>query len=379
MRKIGIRTVYNINNYGSSLQAYALSSIIQEQGFFPVIIEESRQGLEKIIRKGFRGIKFILTGLFHKDAFEQYIKIKNSINRVSEKTKKLFQEFNQKHFYVESFPYSKLKKIATSDDYCAFICGSDQVWGVAGPYIPPINFLKFAPQNKRIAYAPSFGVSNIPHYKIRTIKKFLNGFDKISIREQEGARIIKQLTGKQAVVALDPTLLVDKNFWNQVAEKNDINKPYILCYFLNAPSPKVIEYIRLIKEELNIDILFLPYPHPKLQEIGRQVEVSPFGFLDLVNRASFMLTDSFHGVAFAINLNVPFLVFERQYGHDFNQSSRIFSILNITKLQNRWIDKDTVFNKKMLELDFRQANNLLETERQKSYDFLIEAIKAVGR
>ncbi|HEY8424158.1 MAG TPA: polysaccharide pyruvyl transferase family protein [Clostridia bacterium] len=377
MKKIAIRTLYK-NNYGSSLQAYALISLIKKQGFIPIIIEEKSNGLEKCVRKGFRGINFILTGLFHKDVFEQYKKIKTANKTLPQKTLKLFNDFYVSNFKIENMTYSQLKKIAKSDEYYAFVCGSDQIWGVSGPYISPINFLQFAPKYKRITYAPSFGVSNIPKYRQKTIKRYLKDFNNISIREYEGARIIKELTGKDAFVALDPTLLMEKNFWLKVAEKNNINKPYILCYFLNEPSSKAIEYVKMVKNELQFDVLFLPYSYSQLQDLGEQIEVSPFGFLDLINHAAFMLTDSFHGMAFAINFNVPFFIFERQYGHNFNQSSRIFSLLKITKLQDRWIDENRVFNKDMLNMDFSEANYLLQIERQKSYDYLMNSIKSIG-
>lgn len=377
MKKIGLITFYNNYNYGSSLQAYVLTELLKDEDYLPIILQLEKNGLEHIIRKAFRIIEFLVKGIIHKDIIKQFFVFKNMKNEVPENLKKYFEEFNVQYFKIERFSYSKLKKIGRDENYFAFICGSDQIWGFSNPYLPPINYLRFAPKYKRITYAPSFGVSEIPKYRKKNLTRYLNGFTQISIREQSGAKIIKDLTGKDAFFALDPTLLVNKEFWVNKAEPQNLKKKYILCYFLNEPSEKALEYINDVKTSMEIDVLYLPYQYNKLKDIGEYLEVTPFGFVDLINNASVMLTDSFHGVAFAINLNIPFFVFDRQYGHSYNQSARVSSILNITQLEDRWIDETKAYNKIMLGMDFNNANSILEIERKKSMNYLLNSLNKV--
>src|SRR5699024_3680826 len=106
-----------------------------------------------------------------------------------------------------------LKRIGNSDDYVAFITGSDQVWG--GHFVEQTygNFLEFAPKKKRISYAASFGSNKIANYNVSKYRKGVNGIKSISVREDAGVEVIKQLTGQEVVKMPDPTILLSIDEW----------------------------------------------------------------------------------------------------------------------------------------------------------------------
>lgn len=378
---IGLVTVYKLNNYGSSLQAFALKSYLEAQGYDVFVIMRQDKSRIFIINKLYKYVKFFIKLFKYPMLFKKYADLKNIPRTIdlSNKAKLGFQQFTIDYLNEKIFNYYELKKMSKENHIRALICGSDQIWSVTSLDLNPVNFLRFAPKFKRIAYAPSFGVSEIPKYQIALLKKYLKGFDYISIREQQGAKIIKDLIDKNVQVVLDPCLLVAKEFWEQRAITLNINKPYILCYFLNEPSTLALDYLSKIKNLLKYEVFILPYYfecYKKLNSI-HFIDIKPFEFIDLIKNTSFLLTDSFHGLAFAVSFNIPFFVFNRQYGHSFNESSRVSSILNIIGLEERFINSHKEITSKVLKIDYNHCNIKLEFERRKSADFLLSSLKSI--
>ncbi len=167
--------------------------------------------------------------------------------------------------------------------YDYFISGSDQVWNLNDPMVSEINFMTFVDRNKRLTYAPSFGVSKIPKMYQDKYIEFLNGLDNISVREYEGAKIIKDLTGKDAQVVLDPTMLLDKSEWMKIS-KSDRNKPkgkYILTYFLGGISGDTKKKKKKIAKENKFEVVNLA----TLKDMKHYAS-GPSEFIDYINDAS---------------------------------------------------------------------------------------------
>lgn len=128
--------------------------------------------------------------------------------------------------------------------YSAVVTGSDQLWSPAGL---PTNYynLQFVPDDiRKISYASSFGVKNIPWYQKKRTAAFLNRLDFISMRENQGSEIVKELTGKDVPTILDPVFMFDKEGWERlIPVKREIAEPYIFAYFLGetAEHRKVVE------------------------------------------------------------------------------------------------------------------------------------------
>ena len=376
MQNVGIITLYRGYNYGTSLQAYALKKVIGELGYYATILwtdENAHSGrdirINKVLRMGFRM-------LIHPDLFKHTIEAYNRSLRqpLDDAIKSKFIEFEKKHLQVKGLPFQKLKNFAYAADTQAIVCGSDQIWSAAGANIEPLYYLQFAPQNKRVAYAPSFGASEIPAYNKALIKRYLQGFHRISVREKRGAEIVKELLGIDVPVLIDPTLLLDWNEWKDGAN----NKDYILLYFLDEPSDDTIDYIQWLADNIAAEVYALPYRFKKYEKLPflKYITAGPEEFVSLVSNAKFVLTDSFHGTAFSIDFNVPFYTFARNYG-SVRQTSRITSLLQTFGLEKQYIECVQQVIKSVPSLDFTRSNEILTEQRKKAEKYLKETLNGI--
>lgn len=376
MQNVGIITLYRGYNYGTSLQAYALKKVIGELGYYATILwtdENTHSGrdirINKVLRMGFRM-------LIHPDLFKHTIEAYNRSLRqpLDDAIKSKFIEFEKKHLQVKGLSFQKLKNFAYAADTQALVCGSDQIWSAAGANIEPLYYLQFAPQNKRVAYAPSFGASEIPAYNKALIKRYLQGFHRISVREKRGAEIVKELLGIDVPVLIDPTLLLDWNEWKGGAN----NKDYILLYFLDEPSDDTIDYIQWLADNIAAEVYALPYRFKKYEKLTflKYINAGPEEFVSLVSDAKFVLTDSFHGTAFSINFNVPFYTFARNYG-SVRQTSRITSLLQTFGLEKQYIECVQQVIKSVPSLDFTRSNEILTEQRKKAEKYLKETLNGI--
>ena len=154
---------------------------------------------------------------------------------------------------------------------------------------------------------------------------------------------------------------------------------YILLYFLNEPRDDAVDTIRSIAARYaGKKIIAIPYAFEQLKKIEGVafVDAGPAEFVDLVANAAYVCTDSFHGLAFSVKMNVPFVIFERNYGAATTQSSRIRSILSILGAEDRYVQDATSFNNSLYECDYAPINRALEHEREKSVEYLRGALQS---
>jgi len=377
MKKVGILTLNGYFNYGNRLQNYALQEVIKCLGFD---VETIKVSLEKNvdIKNNFKIDKlkrikslcfkeFICKLSYRVWRIMHNKRIINSINQREE----LFKEFT-KNFIVETNYTISDNKIPDdiNSKYDFFITGSDQVWNPNYNYGSPIYFLTFASKHKRIAYAPSFGVSEIEPEFVDNYKEWLSEMNKLSVREDDGARIIKALTGRDTPVLVDPTLLLTKEKWLSIAKKAK-NKPkqnYLLTYFLGVMTEK---YKKQIKNVAKINKL-------KIINLGnirdwKTYIIDPNEFIDYIDSCSVFCTDSFHGVVFSILLEKPFIVYKRR-GNSFSMYSRIDTLLKKFDLESREAE-NIMTNEDVFNIDFSHVQLILEQERKKAFEYLKEALK----
>lgn len=299
-------------------------------------------------KHGFR--KFINSGRYMFDVIREYN----------------FKKFNDR--YINSaFDYKIKKDLNNRYDY--FIAGSDQIWN---PYWlkNSTEFLQFADRNKRIAYAASFGVSEIKPDKVEMVRRGLNGIDYISVREQAGAKIVKDLTGKDVPVLVDPTLLLTAEEWERVMERPSWyrDEKYILVYFLSKLPDKIKKDIQNLAEKYKLKIVDLMD-----KENIDYYCFPPSEFLYLIKNCSLMYTDSFHGTVFSILNKRPFVTFSREGG--MNMDSRIDTLLSMFNLQNRKISKENNYEiANPMEIEYPDIEAILNRERQRSKEFLCKAL-----
>ncbi|MBM7869848.1 hypothetical protein JOC70_001318 [Clostridium pascui] len=377
MKKIGIITLNGYFNYGNRLQNYALQEVLRSLGFHveTILIDNNtsntrRKNINLISKiKKIKGMK--INKIFEKTTFKLwYYTHKNKIKKYNNERVQRFIKFTHDHILETKYCISDnkiLNDLANSYDY--FVTGSDQVWNPRYNKGSSIYFLTFAPKIKRVAYSPSFGLSSIPTEYLENYKTWISEMASISVREEAGARTIKKLTGRDAPVLIDPTLVLSKGKWLSIA-KHAPNKPkkrYLLTYFLGEGIHNHKDVIKQIALENKLEIVNLA----NIKDFKAFI-TCPSEFIDYINSASMFFTDSFHGCVFSILLEKPFIVFDRiENGPSMN--SRIDTLLSTFNLQSRkWENiKD---KKQVFDIDYSHVQPILEIERQKAFNYLKEAL-----
>ena len=257
-----------------------------------------------------------------------------------------------------------------ADEYDYFVTGSDQVWN---PYFADLEklFIKFAPGEKRIAYAASISCPEIPQDKLQAFIDGVNGMKEISVREQAGADLIQQLTGRRVQVVADPTMLVTAEDWRSIARKPSWLKgdeQLLVTYFLGKRPDSVIEGIA---RENGLHIVNM------LDErVFEHYAIAPEEWLWLIDHARFTYTDSFHGTVFSILFRTPFVVTERvDAGCASKMTSRIDTLLAKFDLSDR---RGTNANGYMidspLDMHYGDVDKVLAEEKQKAEAYLCHAL-----
>ena len=369
-KRIGLVTCF-INNYGACLQAYALQTVLGEFTEQVDIIQylepagyDNSSFLRKIIVNPLvkKVAALILPGYRHTQSFRSACIC----------FKKQYLRFNDQKYYS----YEEIKK--NPPDYDAFVCGSDQIWNptfYGGPN--KAYYLDFAGEKKRIAYAPSIGVSEIDDQYQQEFVRMINRFDYLSVREKTGSSLIEKYCNKEARVVLDPTLLLSGEEWKTAAENADVHiqGKYIFCY-LFGDRPFYYDYIKRISEKLGLPVYIVPFTsnHEKAG-FHNIYNAGPLGFVRLIRDASFVITDSFHATAFSINMNVPFYSLLRHKKSDPNSmNSRIYDILSLTGLEDRLWEDGQDFSEFSQYIYWDNSNDFLINKRREDKAYLKNAI-----
>lgn len=283
-----------------------------------------------------------------------------------------YQEFNGK--YINASPYTmekgKLLSPQINDLYDYFIVGSDQVWHpewISGN--EDKFFLLFASKEKRIAYAASFGLPQIPEEKREIFYEGINGISYISVRENQGAKIIKKLTGRDVPVVVDPTLLLDKTEWCQIEKKPkwDVPNRYVLNYFLGDIPEEIQKDMREQAKKYGMEIISIyDINDPNCRKIG------PSEFIYLIHHCNFMYTDSFHGTVFSILMRKPFYVINRVQEGMGSMNSRIDTLLQLFSFSERYLKAEAKYQhgSDIFDIDFNLVGEIQKKEWKRSSAYL---------
>ena len=292
MARVGIITFLHNDNYGSSLQAYALQRAVRDMGHDCEHLDYRPDRAEKIrnLLKSGNSPKLLLDGVRKRSvkAGQQGAREKSSaIPLFYQNTMRL------------STPCRNQKELrAAADRYDVLICGSDQIWNPV--WLNPAYFLTFAPQDTRkIAYAASLGVSTLPaEAKIRKIRKWTEGFEAISVREKEGAALLKRMTGRDAEVMPDPVCLLSREEWAEAAAPAPEGEPYLLCYFIGE-NPAYWDKVSRLQAQTGLKVIVMPVTAEGYRSGYELLDgAGPEAFLGAMKDAAMLCTDSFHGLAF---------------------------------------------------------------------------------
>lgn len=367
--KVGIMTWFQYHNYGTSLQVTGTYKVLRKYGYESAVIDYKESGnpifkhRKGVLKEGFDIIKKRLQD--------------HPYHRYEEKGRK--EKFDA--FLRENLKFTKPVQLMSeleslNDEFDAFICGSDQIW--APSVFNTHYYLDFVLEdNKKIAYAPSVGLTQIDDENVRhQIKKYASKFSSISTREEQGSRIISEIIGRDVETVIDPTLLLTSKEWNEWASNNYENSaPYLLVYMLGK-NERYWKIIEKIAKQLELEIKIIPVFFKDLDRSGCIKEpVGPADFLSLIKNASYVCTDSFHGLAFSINYGKKFCVFERFKTNDrLNQNSRIYNVLNLFQLNSRLVNSNldnVIFD----DINYSRVYEILNLERERSIKYLLDSLE----
>lgn len=327
--KIGIFTYFQ-TNYGAVLQAYALQKFLQEQpGTEVEIIDfttpEHLEGHKVCKRQSLKNpvaaIAYYFFTLIH------YRQLKLRVSRTWEFKNKYFhftRRFSSMKDALENHPIEDI-----------YITGSDQVFNPNGKYVP-LYYLGFDKgDGKKVAYAPSFGISKFDIAITQKIEGYVKDFDFLSCRELAGAEYLSSIVGHEVPVVVDPVLLHGADEWGKIAASPKMKSKYIFIYDLNG-ADNLIKIAKKIQKDTRLPIVCLTRNRLKMYPVDKQIyDAGPGEFVGWIKDASYVVTDSFHGTVFSLIFSKQFYTFialERT-------SSRIKNILGKVGLENRIIMK----------------------------------------
>ena len=348
-------------NFGTFLQAYALQEYIKSVGIQCTTLNDATK-VEKHLNWKLK-IKKLYWSL------QQDYRL---FMRSQEQSRMLYEDFKSKYIKLE---WHADEPNYLNKEYDCFVCGSHQIWN---PYSlrnkhAGFYYAEFACK-KKVAYAPSVGVSSIPDDCLPRFKNLINDFSFLSAREREGKEIMQKLTGKCVLQVVDPTLLVGKDQWENFVRKQNV-KPYVLGYFL-TPNNRYINAAKEYAREKGLEFRML-YTDRKYRSVtDKLITAGPIEFLQAIHDAHIVFTDSFHGSIFSVIFRTPFVTFKRFRNSATSQNSRVENLLKTMGLSDRLIDENEVHQINSLkEIDFDDVWKRLSPMIDKSKKYLVDAIK----
>lgn len=365
--KVGIINYHCAHNYGAMLQAYGLQQELISLGYDPEIVDFQ----PNIIMNNYR--VWSLYKLRHPRMVIGTMRRYNSLK----KKYKVFEKFKNERLITTKNIIKKVdEKSIDIKKYGWFICGSDQIWNMDLNGGLKEYLLDFVPKNgeiKRISYAASIGTKELSEVNKGIIKRELELFDKISVREDDAVKILDKQLGLNSTQVLDPVFFLGRNDWNKVAALNkNIKEKYVLLYGLEE-NELFEKTLKFIKENTEYKIINVS-PIKKVNSYidVNLADVGPAEFIGLINDAEVVFTNSFHGTCFSIIYGKKFCTIKHS-----ELNSRIESILRLTGLENHMIEKEIKdleeFNE-IIDYDKNEVNEILKEEIIKSKKFLFDAL-----
>lgn len=379
--RIATVTFTHGTNYGCHLQRYALQKVVEncELPVWSILFPFSPGS----IRKSSTRVSFL------KRIVEGGNKIYGAIRRKS----KAFDNFSD--VFLKSTQrfssYDELLQNIYTLNFDAYVAGSDQIWNTA--WMPTEEFfryymLDFAPSDKKIAYAPSVGVSKITDEFAPKFQRYLADFRFLSARENEGAQELERLLNRPVEVVLDPTMLLTTQEWDEVAAQACPVKTqrYILCYSLGN-GDKVLRKATALQKKLKCPIVFFEDNFKtdlKLRLKGKNIifarSAGPAEFVNYIKNANCVVTDSFHGSVFAILYRKPFFTMMRDTkSAEKSMNSRMSTLFSTFRLESRLFEpnSDEPVTDESFKIDYDAVEAILQKRRAESLNYLKNALETV--
>lgn len=372
--KIAQITAYRIS-YGSLLQAFATQIAFKKYGMALELFcfePSGRDNFKRRLVKSIRRPNVIVEKI--KEYWSDFVH--SGYLNMKKKRNKKFSDFIYRNIVCTEVLTTIEQRDRKIREYGIVLSGSDQTWN-------PVNFgekyftCEFIPEEiKLVSYASSFGTEKIPHGQEDGTRRYLGRFTKISLRETSGREIVKKLTGQTYPVVLDPTLLLKSDEWDRyVPSKKQIEKKYILTYFLSAQKEfrkKVMD----LKQETNFQVVTVPHVARYVQADIDYSDIlangcAPGEWIELIRDAEYICTDSYHGMIFSIIYKKQFIVMKRfRDGSNMSANTRIYEVLDKLGLKNRLWNGGNIYLQMKQKIDYDLVETKLMEYREMSYQYI---------
>ena len=370
MKKVAIATLYGEYNLGNKLQNFAVEYLLRDLGCTPITLVTS------MYQSPVQRCKYFLLGIM--SALPIWKDRRLIEHRMMKKRCKTIRRFSDEYLhYSRRIDYKKSDELKRLNAiYDLFITGSDQVWGSfidldekAFDYY----FLKFADFDKRGSLSPSLGRDTVPAEKRAEYEQALNGIRWLSCRENGMRKLIAEVTGRDAELLLDPTMAVPVNVWRDMESKPVYKTPceYILDYRLGTNKDSTDLIVERISGKVGIGTVNI-YDTSKENEIFEKT--GPGEFLWLIDNASLVVTDSFHGCVFSILFKKEFICIARsETSKSVNMSDRLETLLTKFGLKNRLYNESVIVSKSISDYSF--ADRIISDETDKIRNYIQKMIE----
>lgn len=355
-RQIVIVTINDQLNYGNRLQNYALIKLLNRYGRVDTAFCRLTSPLRSLVHEVKRTVEEFKSGHY----------------RIMRERHRNCVSFTNACAPCNTFTITSMGGIVPSNRSIDFVVlGSDQVWNYQwfSEDALALHLGSFASKNIRIiSYAASFGVSEVEYYARPIFQKYLPRLKAISVREDRGAELVKEMTGLGATVVLDPTLMLDSKQWSAITRgfvPND--ERYVLTYFLGKPSDTQENTIESYAKAHGCRVRRIADLRDKETYVA-----GPQDFVELFSKAQYVFTDSYHACCFSILYHKQFTVFNRA-GMDgkANMNSRMETLFRLFDLRSVVMDEGLA-----LRIDYVKVEQLLVRHRAESLTWLDRVMKA---
>ncbi|MBM6687354.1 polysaccharide pyruvyl transferase family protein [Collinsella tanakaei] len=391
MAEIAVASCHDKRNFGSMLQAWATERAASLLGHDAVTIDKT--GLGAVIGRGRRS--YYAEHLFDLGLYRAKLgfvghRLRQKLNgEFGSEMARRYRAFDR--FAAERFRLSpRFGSLAELGEWTqglgAVVVGSDQLWlpvNIAGGYYT-LDFVE-APCRK-VSYATSFGVSELPGKYMREAARFLPSFSAVSVREDTGADLAERATGSRPAVVCDPTMLLSREEWDSVADSSLVpDAPYALCYFMGRNLWQR-ECARREADRCGLRLVAIAHPDEYVKYDDSYADVYPWGagpaeWVALISHADMVFTDSFHGTAFSNIFERPFVSFRRHENMGAQSTnSRLDSLLGRLELEGRICESADAFEAiAASDVDFASSRPKLEDFRAESFAWLGTALSGEER
>lgn len=382
--KIAILTLQNSNNYGAMLQAYALSTYLEQAGHdvFFINYDQDRPTPSAYLAKPFSFVGKILGKGALSFNFLRGKRIESRGKTVEREFLGIFEQFRNRYLNItpKQVHFSELAANCPKAD--AYIVGSDQVWAADFVFSSSAYLLGFAPANARkISYAASFGKDKLERYLQGTFRDQIKTFHAVSVRESSGADIVRDLAGIEAVHVSDPTLLISD--YSEIVDYSLVPEgDYVFCYRLSQAedlSHWTARAVGAVAENMGLPLYGVSTNAPESEgDDIRHLQPTPGQLLGLIQKARFLVTNSFHGTVFAINFRTRFLTLARDNAKD-RQNLRLQELLDFAGAPQNFCEPflalNEVLSRAAVAQDFDAMHARLQPRRLASMAFLKDALQ----